>query len=363
MDMTPATETAFEAEATVTNTDTLSDKVEAAVAADKATDTASVSEEVKETLATSAPEIKKDAGKKLDGTAKAETATAEKYTPSYKYKVKDNELEFEEWLKPLVKDKPTEEKLRDLLTRSHGIEEVKKSRDDFRSRLDDLEPKYKNIDSSLTYLSELVNKGDVRSFVDGIKLPKKELLQYAIEELKYLQLPVEERNRIDTQRAEQERLVSLESQNVTLQDQLYRASVQTREQELSMVTSRPDVQTVVNQFNAMVGKPDAFRAKVVEKGLTHFHLTGQDLTAQQAVDAVLSEVGPFLRASTGTVTAQTGGQAQMGGVQNTSQAGQPVVVRETKPTLPNIQSGGVSPVKKQPRSLDDLRKLRAQLNG
>ena len=281
------------------------------------------------------------------------------YTPSYKYKILDKEYEFDAWMKPLLKDKETEEKLRDLVTRSHGIDEIKKSRDELRTKLEDVEPKYKNIDASLTYLSDLVNRGDIRAFVEAVKLPKKQLLQYAIEELKYLQLPAEERGRIDAERAEQERLVSLETQNQTLQQQLYQASVQSRNHELSMVTSRPDVAAVVNQFNALVGKPDAFRAKVVEKGLTHFHLTGQDLTAEQAVEAVLSEVRPLLGVSASIAQGQAG-QATLG--QGAMQAGQPVVVRETKPTIPNLQSGGVSPVKKQPRSLDDLRKLRNQLN-
>jgi hypothetical protein len=298
--------------------------------------------------------------KEADSGLTTNPAEASQYTPSYKYKILDKEYEFDAWMKPLLKDKDTEEKLRDLVTRSHGIDEIKKARDEFRTKLEDIEPKYKNIDASLTYLSDLVNKGDIRSFVEAIRLPKNKLLQYAIEELKYLQLPAEERSRIDAERAEAERVVSLETQNQTLQQQLYQASVQSREHELAMVTSRPDVQTVVNQFNALVGKPDAFRAKVVEKGLTHFHLTGQDLTAEQAVQAVLSEVRPLLGVAVSNPQL-TAGQ-QLAGTGATS-AGQPVVVRETKPTIPNIQSGGVSPVKKQPRSLDDLRKLRSQLNA
>jgi hypothetical protein len=279
----------------------------------------------------------------------------EAYKPSYKYKIKDSEFEFDPWIKPLLKDKDTEAKLRDLVTKSHGIEEIKKSREEYKSKLEEVEPKYKNIDASLNLLSEMVNKGDIRGFVEATKLPKEALLKYAVEELKYLQMPPEERAAIDSQRAEQARLQELENSNSTMGQQLYQMRIQSREQELSMVTSRPDVQTVVSQFNALVGKPDAFRQKVVEKGLTHYHLTGEDLSATQAVEAVLAEVGPLMRASSGV---QSAGQAVM----PQTQSGQTVVVKDNKPTIPNFQSGGVSPVKKQPKSLDDLRRLREQMN-
>lgn len=339
---------------TTANADTGSEE---SVVQTAAQDTGAV--ENQETSATAPAEGKAD-GSAIETDAPEVAKTDAPYAPSYKYKILDKEYEFDTWLKPLVKDKDTEEKLRDLVTRSHGIDEIKKARDEYRTKYEEIEPKYQNIDASLSYLSDLVNKGDIRSFVEAVRLPKNKLLQYAIEELKYLQLPAEERSRVDAERAEQERLVSLETQNQTLQQQLYQASVQTREQELSMVTSRPDVQAVVNQFNALVGKPDAFRTKVVEKGLSHFHLTGQDLTASQAVEAVLAEVRPLL--GVGASGTQMAAGQQFSGAGATT-AGQPVVVRETKPTIPNIQSGGVSPVKKQPRSLDDLRKLRAQLNA
>ena len=323
-----------------------------------ATDTAPVVEAAVETpvAAEEAPKVEAPASTESDDpTQEVKAAGIEAYKPSYKYKIKDSEYEFEPWLKPLVKDKDTEAKLRDLVTKSHGIEEIKKSREELKSKYEEIEPKYKNIDASLNLLSEMVNKGDIRGFVEAVKLPKEALLKYAIEELKYLQMPPEERTAIDSQRAEQERLRNLETSNSTLQQQLYQVSVQSREQELSMVTSRPDVQTVVNQFNALVGKPDAFRQKVVEKGLTHYHLTGEDLSATQAVEAVLAEVGPLMRASSG---GQVAGQATM----PQAQSGQTVVLKDNKPTIPNFQSGGVSPVKKQPRSLDDLRRLREQMN-
>src|SRR5574343_1562020 len=54
------------------------------------------------------------------------------YQPTYKFKVKDQELEFDDLFKPLVTSKEAEAKIREFHEKYHGIEEVKKHRDEIR---------------------------------------------------------------------------------------------------------------------------------------------------------------------------------------------------------------------------------------
>jgi hypothetical protein len=273
------------------------------------------------------------------------------YTPNFKYKIKDAEFEFEDWAKTLVKEKTHEEKIRELYTKGHGIDEIKTSRDELKQKFEEIEPKYKTIEQSINMLGGYVRNGQMDKFFEALKIPEGLVLKYAADRLKFSQLPAEEQQRILNERATTQRLSETEEYSQTLEQQLEETRIAQRNLEIATALSRPDVQQVATQLETMVGKSGFFRDKVVEKGLLHFHTTGKDLTVQEAVQAVLQEVGPFLgvqQAGAGSAPA------------NTQSQGPAVVVRQNQHIIPNIPTGGGSPVKKTPRSLDDLRAIRTQ---
>src|SRR5688500_3044500 len=49
------------------------------------------------------------------------------YTPNYKFKVMDEEKEFDDFLKGAIKTKEDEEKLRDIVTKAYGLDAHKKT--------------------------------------------------------------------------------------------------------------------------------------------------------------------------------------------------------------------------------------------
>lgn len=276
-----------------------------------------------------------------------EAPVEETYTPNLTFKVKDKELEFDDWVKPLVTDKEKEEKLRDLYTKAHGLDELKTTRDTLKTQYEEIRAAKEQQDKALQVVESFVKNKDYRSFFDSLGIPKEDILRYAVEELKFRELPPEQQAQVRAQWDQQKRLALLETQNQELQARQQEALIQQSEMTLNAELSRPDVAAVAQAYDARVGRPGAFRQEVINRGAYHEAISQKTITAQEAVQEVMTLLG-------GSVQAQPANIPQ-------SQASQPVAPQQ-KPVLPNIQgASGTSPAKRVPRSIEDLRKIRDQM--
>lgn len=272
------------------------------------------------------------------------------WQPNYKFKVKDKELEFDDWVKPLV-TKETQDKFREVFEKAHGIDAVKQDRQSLREELRAIREEKERIDTSLQYLSQYVQKKDYRSFFEALQIPKEEILRYAIDELKYQEMSPEQRQEIDAYRQNQYRLSQLEMQNQQLMREYESMTQAQKVNELESELSRQDIAEMARSYDARVGEPGAFRKEVISRGAYWESVHGQTISAKQAVDEVLRLVG-------GTV----GSAPQAGAPSQTMTPGQAVVQNRQKPVIPNVQgASGSSPAKKRPGSIEDLRRMREQM--
>lgn len=271
------------------------------------------------------------------------------YQPNFKFKVKDQEKEIDEWLRPVVKDAETEKKLKELHERAFGLDEVKSSRDSFKTKYEDVNTKYTGLEKSLQTLSGYVQRGDYDSFFQSLQIPKESILKYAINELRYNELPQDQKAQIDQQKRFQQEQYAFQSQSEQHAAQMREFGMQ----QLNFEMSKPDVSQVVQSFDQRMG-PGAFQREVINRGAYYEQVHGKTLPASQLISEVLAIVSP----SAGQQAVPPSASAQA--AQTTpSQGVQPQ--QEAKPTVKVFQGGGnASPVKKQINSLDDLRKLREQ---
>jgi hypothetical protein len=72
-------------------------------------------------------QFRKEQGRRSDPT--------QAWKPSFKFKVKDKELEFDDFVKPIIKTKDLEQKFKDLYEKAHGLDEVKTSRETFKQQV------------------------------------------------------------------------------------------------------------------------------------------------------------------------------------------------------------------------------------
>lgn len=279
------------------------------------------------------------------------------YTPNFKYRVMDKEMEFDENLKKLIQDKDSEEAIRQLLTKAGGLDRIKQDQSQTRQELQTEKQttgKYKQvIDTAMQFRQ----KKDYNSFFQFLDIPEADILQYALERVQYRELSPEQRAQIDGQQSAHLRAVSLEQQNQSLQANYEQVAQATRRMEISQELSKPQVSEFVQNFDARAGRPGAFQQAVIERGKYHWLANHVDIPVAQAVQEVLwlaQGAGP--QAPLNPATNEALPPSPTGASQAPAQSHQ----TQQRTIIPNIRGNGTSPVKTIPKNLNDLRKLAAQ---
>jgi len=283
----------------------------------------------------------------LAGTAKT-TPEVPAFTLNPKFKVLDKEMEFDEWAKNSIKDPETEKKVRELYEKAHGLDSVKQDRQTLKNELAETKEKMAGTDRAIEQIGQYAQKKDWDSFFEALRIPKDDILKYALEIVKREQMPPEQRQAWESNRQTQQDAQRYQEQNQQLTTQYQQIQVQQREFQLEMALSKPDITPIVQAYNAGMANPGAFREFVVRMGQA-YAANGQDVSVEQAVQ----EAVKHLRAA----------NPQMGAPLVTAQDAPRVVQPSGKQTLPNIQGRGTSPVKTVVRTLDDLKQRQRELNG
>lgn len=277
------------------------------------------------------------------------------YTPNFKYKVLKDEKEIPEWARALVTDAEKEKQVRELFEKSEGLEVVKEHRTILENENKAMREHWGPQVQVMQEVSGYLQKKDYDSFFEACNVPEVEILKYALKRLQLRENPAE----LAAYNEQRE----LQKQNLTWQqkyDNLLESHtgtvVQQRERELESHLSRPEILSVVQAFDARVGRPGAFRAEVINRGKLYAQMN-QDVPVEQAVQEILTLVGASLgtNQSPGIQGATTAAQTGMPSGGETP--------RPRPPVLPNIKGKGTSPAKKAVRSVADLRKLAKQYSA
>jgi len=270
-----------------------------------------------------------------------QAVVAPPYVPTYKFKVKDKELEFDEFVRPSIKSKEHEQRLKEIYEQANGLPEVKQSRDEWKT-------KYSTVEGSINKLGQYVQKNDFNSFFTALNIPKEKIIEYAINELKFQELPPEQKATIEAQRQQQLALEQVQAQNQNYQTQMAEMVQRQTEFEMNQVFSRPDVALAVEKFDAYMGKPGTFKTEIIKRGQYYETVHGRSPSPMELVSEFLQFVG---------VNAPT----QQGNL-GASQQVMPGQAQQSKPTITSFASAGSkSPTKRVINSIDDIKKRREEL--
>lgn len=295
--------------------------------------------------------------KATDGSPLPPEAVAPSYKARDKFKVmvfgsdEQKEHDVPDWLKPLMKDAASEKQVMSLLEKAYGLEPVMQSRTQVRQERDKYKQDFGGLQKSINEVRTAYQRGDIDQWLEKMSVPKERMLQWALDKVNYSQLPLEQQRILDERQDAQRRAHSAEQDREGYMSQMQEQARQTKMMLLTAGLARPDVKTFSDEFDAKVGKPGSFYQEVVAAGELAWMQSGGkvDLTPEQAIEQALTKWRTFLPPSTQAAPAPV--------------AGQPGVVLpsgERASTLPNISGRTSSPVKAGPKSLDDLRKLKAQ---
>lgn len=272
------------------------------------------------------------------------------WVPDYKFKVRDNVMEFDKSLQGHV-TKENHKILKELHEKAFGLDYAKE-------RLNKYDAQFKEMDQSVqklrryeevsSQLDLMLSKGDFTSFQKTLQIPDEVVMQRAMDILKAKEMSPEERQKFEMQELSQAQMYSLEQQNQNYQKQLMEHAVSQRQTQLDGLLTSPELAEVVKDFDARAGRPGAFKERVWGHGLNVWNTQKIDLSAEDAVKGFLDYAGIKL------------GQVANVNAQTTTVP--PTVTTAPKETLPNINSNGKSPARKVYSSIEDLKKARENLS-
>jgi hypothetical protein len=278
-----------------------------------------------------------------DASVEGQLPTGPQYTPNYKFKSFDKELEFDEMFKPLVKDLETEKKLREFHEKAYGVDEMKNLNKAVKEELNGIKGSYSNLQKSVSQFSKYVQQGDFDSFFSGLQIPEDAIYKWVLDKINQQNLPPEQKAIIERERQMRQQNMMLEEQYQGQSSEYNQMKVMMRDFELKQKLDSPEIKSTVAQFDQARGQ-GSFRNLCIKIGMS-YAAQGQDISAGQAVEEAAKLIGPI-----GTQT----NMAPSGGMSTQAQSNPP-------PVIPNVNGSGGSPVRKLPRSVADLKKLAANL--
>lgn len=268
------------------------------------------------------------------------------YKPNTKYKVLDEEHEFDAKLKGLLNEE-TEPIIRELYEKAHGLDAIKNSRAAVTRERDEVRGNYNNLVGEVGRILNYKRAGDLQSFFEGVQLDDQTIAKYILEKVRVSQLPPEAQEVYNEREALRKRLNGLEQNFQSIQANGANAEVQARMTELDSSLQDDKISQIAKDFDARNGK-GSFKQSVMEHGAQKWYATKTDLSAKEAVESFIKMTGLTVKQ----------GQPKPG-----PQATKRVVARPQVKTIPNYGGGQASvTATKKPRSVADLRKLAQEMS-
>lgn len=293
-------------------------------------------------------------GVTVPGAESNTTSTSEVpvYKPDLKYKAAGIEKEVPELFRSLIKDKKSEEEVKELLTRAHGQEETKAKNEQLTQTVQQMAPKLQHFQQSLVKLQQLWQRGDIPGWLDTLGVSKESIYKWVLDEANYNQLPPDQKALID-QRRNAERQAWQAQDNVGQVSQRERElATQLKAAQLDSCLGKPDVKAMQDAFDARVGTPGAFRNAVASHGeAVWLRSNGQtDLTPEQAIQ-------DFIRCYGDPSKFAQAPEAQVTPAPAATQTTQAPKVN----VIPRVDGKSVSPLKSQIRTIDDIKRRAKEL--
>ncbi len=254
---------------------------------------------------------------------------------------------MDEWVRASIKDAETEKKAKEIWEKAHGLDIIKPRMNEFRDKARNYEHQLAEKTARENRLSQLA-ESDLNSFFKETKLSKEKIFQWTMDQLNYEQLPQDQRHAIEGQRAAEERAQQSELKYQQAEQYFQQQQVHARTVELSSVLVKPEVNVVAENFDARGlkdrnGNPITFQSEVIRRGQLHFHTSGEDISAEQAVSEVLAIYG---------LQANQAPQAPVGAPQA------PRATNPAKPpVIPAVNGKATSPTDRAVKSVADLEKI------
>lgn len=276
---------------------------------------------------------------------------APKYEPNFKYRVLDQEKEFDKYFQSFIKSKEDEEKFRDLITKAEGLEPIKMEREEVKKKYESLNSEHSQIKSVLTNLKQAIDKGYFEDFFEAWGLNDEQIFKYALNRIKLQENP-ELRAHYEQSLTNRREASASQQEKELLQQQNQQMIQKQYEMELDYTMTRPETSEFSKKFDSLPGRKQGdFVMEVLKHGAYVYNTKGVDIPIMQAVQDVMSQYKYFVEnfnKPTVQPTVKVVTQSEMAKPQ----------------TIPNVgKSSAQSPSHKKFTSIKDLEEEAARLTS
>lgn len=273
-----------------------------------------------------------------------EAVKADEYVPSFKFKVHDQEYEFDEPVKGVIKDKATEEKIRDIYTKAYGLESAQKSRDNWKQKHEETEAKVKSYAEIFDTPIKLYKDG---KRVEALRATFKDedILEAAKHLIRLNQATPEERERMEHEFAQSKTYYQKEDEYNSIITNAQKAEYEAVQARIDLELSKSEISEVAKFIDTRLGN-GAFRNEVNAYGDTQYR-AGRKIQPDEAVKVVYEKYKTFY--TPGSVTAPQGNTVNK------------VVAPSAGTTIPSPKSSGSSGRQTKVKSMADLDRMEKEL--
>lgn len=266
---------------------------------------------------------------------KINESQAIEYEPNLTYKVKDQEKQFDERLIPALKDKESEEYIRDLVTKSEGLDSYKEKYSALESEAQSYYNQAAQLTAGFKALQEFRDNNDFNKLQQALGISKDQVVQWALGIAEEDALPPEQQEAIRKQREQEAKIEMYERQQREWEEQQHDQLLNSQVSELQQLAQTEKVRPLVE---AMKDFQDNFYDRVIATGRYIYEMTGKEPAVSDVVNRVF-EQNKYL-------------------IEKPQQMEQPQQQREKPKTLPRVGGSSTSRAS-QPkiRSLEQLKAL------
>jgi hypothetical protein len=267
------------------------------------------------------------------------------YVPNLKFKVHDQEYEFDPLLKDVIKDKNSEEKIRDIYTKAYGLDAAQKSRDSWKQKHEEVEGKVKAYSEIFDLPIKLYKDGKV---IEAVRATFKDedILEAAKHLIRLNQATPEERQKMEHEFTQSKTNYQKEDEYNEIITKAQRAEYEAVQARIDLELSKGEINEIAKFVDTKFG-PNAFRSEVNLYGDAQYR-AGRKIQPDEAVKAVYEKYKVFYTPN--SVSAPTNNTVNK-------------VVEPSKSTsIPNIKSSGSAGRVAKAKTMADLDKIAEELN-
>jgi hypothetical protein len=284
----------------------------------------------------------------------AAAAEGEKFVADFKYRADGKDLEVPEFLRPLIKDKASQDQIVTMLKKHDAFDTVSARRDQFRTERDSERAEKQKYVGAIEDMRSTYQRGDIDGFLKKCEISEESMLKWATEKAKYLMGDDAYRAQVDSQNKLRQDAWKNEGTATEFQTKYQEMEAKQLQTEFNYEMLKPEVSSFADSFDKFAGKQGAFIEEIKNRGELAYLREKKTISPGEVIQGIMKQFASI---------AQAPKPVQVDPPKNVVPAKVVVKAAPKVATIPTVKGTQASPTKEGFTSMDKLRQYRKDTYG